>query len=107
MVNDRKPHRIRARMKDNVAVVKVLIRHPMETGRRKNAVTGEQIPRHFIRELRCEHNGAPVLTADWSWGVARNPYLSFRILEARPGDRVRIQWSDNRGKDDAIETVVS
>ncbi len=107
MANYRKPHKIRARMKGNAALVKVLIRHPMETGRRKDGVTGERVPRHFIRELRCEHNGEPVLTADWSWGVARNPYLSFRILEARPGDRVRIQWRDNRGEDDAIETLVS
>jgi len=107
MASNRKSHRIRAKMQDNVAVVKVLIRHPMDTGRRKDKVTGEKIPRHFIRELRCEHNGEPVLTADWSWGVASNPYLSFRILEARPGDRVRIQWSDNRGEDDSIEAVVS
>ncbi len=107
MANNRKPHRIRARMKENVAVVKVLIRHPMETGRRKDKITGKQIPAHFIRELRCEHNGDVVLTADWSWGIARNPYLAFRILDAKPGDDVRIQWIDNRGEDDAIEAVVS
>ena len=107
MASNRKSHRIRARMKDNVAVVKAIIRHPMETGRRKDKLTGAQIPRHFIRELRCEHNGEPVLTADWSWGVARNPYLSFHLLAAQRGDRVRIQWSDNRGEDGAIETVVS
>ena len=94
-------------MRDELAVVKVLIRHPMETGRRKDKTTGATIPRHFIRELRCEHNGDTVLTADWSWGVARNPYLSFHLLAAQRGDRVRIQWSDNRGEDGAIETVVS
>ena len=107
MASNRKPHRIRARMKDNLALVKVLIRHPMESGRRKDKVTGEKIPRHFIRELSCEHNGETVLSADWGWGVASNPYLSFRILGARPGDRVRVQWTDNRGEQDAIETVVS
>ncbi len=107
MANDRKSHKIRARMKGNAALVKVLIRHPMETGRRKDRVTDEPIARHFIRELHCEHNGKPVLSADWSWGVARNPYLAFRILEARPGDRVRVRWIDNRGEDGAIETVVS
>ena len=106
MANDRKSHKIRARMKDNAALVKVLIRHPMENGRRRDGLTGELIPRHFIRELHCEHNGKPVLSADWSWGVAPNPYLSFRILEAHPGDRVRVRWSDNRGEDGAIETVV-
>ena len=107
MANNRKSHKIRAKMKDNVAVVKILIRHPMETGRRIDKVTGERIPRRFIREIRCEHNGESVLTADWSWGVASNPYLSFRILDATRGDNVRVQWIDNRGENDTLEAIVS
>ncbi len=106
MAGNRKSHRIRAKMQGTAALVKVLIRHPMETGRRKDKLSGEQIPRHFIRELRCEHNGLPVLIADWSWGIASNPYLSFRILDARPGDEVRIAWSDNQGREDAVATQV-
>ena len=106
MAGNRKSHRIRAKMRGNAAMVKVLIRHPMETGRRKDKQTGERIPRHFIRELRCEHNGASVLSADWSWGIAANPYLSFQILDARPGDEVRIAWTDNQGREDAVATQV-
>ena len=106
MAGNRKSHRIRAKMQGEAAMVKVLIRHPMETGRRKDKLTGAQIPRHFIRELRCEHNGQPVLSADWSWGIASNPYLSFRILEAGPGDEVRIAWTDNQGREDAVATRV-
>ena len=106
MAGNNTPHRIRATMQQNIALVKVLIRHPMETGRRRDTTTGKTIPRHFIRELQCELNGEPVLRADWSWGVARNPYLSLRILAARPGDRVLIRWSDNRSNSEAIETVV-
>ncbi|HIP53529.1 MAG TPA: hypothetical protein EYH03_05910 [Chromatiales bacterium] len=41
------------------------------------------------------------------WGGARNPYLSFRILEAESGGKVRIQWVDNLGKEESIETVIS
>ena len=107
MAGNRRPHRIRAKMRDNEAVVKVLIRHPMESGRRRDEATGEQISRHFIRELHCEHNGETVLSVDWSWGVTRNPYLAFRIQEAHPGDRVRIHWTDNLGEQDAVETFVS
>jgi len=69
MANDRSPHKMRVSMKDKVALVKVLIRHPMETGRRKDKMTGRNIPRYFIRELRCDYNGETVLTADWSGGA--------------------------------------
>ena len=43
----------------------------------------------------------------WSWGMARNPYLSIRIREAKTGDRVRVQWTDDRGETEAIEALVS
>ena len=107
MASKRKPHRMKVKMNDGIAVAKILIQHPMETGRRQDKVTGEKIPRHFIRELRCEHNGETVLNADWNWGVARDPYLSFHILDARPGDRVRVEWIDSLGQEDAVETTVS
>ena len=85
----------------------MLLQHPMETGRRKDPATGLKIPRHFIRELVCEHNGNPVLRTQWSWGMARNPYLSFHIREARPGDSVKLYWSDDMGATDEVETVVT
>ncbi len=106
MTRKKRTHKIRARMKNGMAEVKLLLQHPMETGNRTDPLTGLKVPRHFIRTLDCEHNGTTVLDADWSWGMGRNPYLSFRIREARVGDRVRIHWSDDRGKDDALETVV-
>jgi sulfur-oxidizing protein SoxZ len=100
-------HKLNARMTDGMAEVKLLLRHPMETGNRKEPRTGLRVPRHFIRELVCEHNGEPVLRTQWSWGMARNPYLSIRIREGRSGDRVRVQWTDDQGAVDAIEAVVS
>lgn len=101
-----KTHKMRARMKDGAAEIKLLLQHPMETGNRTDPLTGGKIPRHFIREFRCEHNGSEVLSADWGWGVSRNPFLSFRIKGARPGDTVRASWVDNKGVAGSIETRV-
>jgi len=100
-------HKIRARMREGGAEVKVLLQHPMETGNRSDRTTGLKVPRHFIRELVCEHNGKIVLSTDWSWGMARNPYISFRIRHASPGDRISVRWRDDRGAEDTIEAVVS
>jgi sulfur-oxidizing protein SoxZ len=100
-------HKLNARIKDGMAEGKLLLRHPMETGNRKEPSTGIKVPRHFIRERICEHNGSPVLRTQWSGGMARNPCLSIRIREAKTGDRVRIQWTDDRGETDANEAVVS
>lgn len=100
-------HKMRARLRGGAAEVKVLIQHPMETGNRRDPITGLKVPRLFIRELTCEHNGRVVLRAYWSWGMARNPYLGFRIQGARKGDRVRMYWSDSGGVSDSVEARVA
>ena len=107
MAEQMNTHKIRARMKDGMAEVKMLLQHPMETGNRKDPETGLKIPRHFIRELTCEHHGNAVLSTQWSWGIARNPYLALRIREASPGDRVRVYWSDDTGATDEVETILT
>jgi sulfur-oxidizing protein SoxZ len=98
--------RIRARLKDGLVNVKVLMRHPMETGSRKHPATGALLPRHFIREVVCEHNGSAVLTLDWGWGVAADPYLSFDILDGKAGDLITVRWEDNQGASGRLETEV-
>lgn len=99
-------HRIRARMRGGAAEIKLLLQHPMETGNRRDPVTNIKVPRHFIREVRCEHKGIEVLSCDWSWGVSRNPFLSFRVTGAQPGDAITVTWSDSEGVSDSIETPI-
>ncbi len=98
--------RIRARVQGDVAEVRSLIRHPMETGLRKNKKTGNAIPAHFIKQVNCEHNGNKVMTANWSAAISTNPYLAFDIKGAKSGDTVKISWTDNEGKSDSAEVNV-
>jgi sulfur-oxidizing protein SoxZ len=45
------PMKIRATLQGDVADIKVLMNHPMETGQRKDAKTGQAIPAHFIQTV--------------------------------------------------------
>ncbi|MEN8167516.1 MAG: thiosulfate oxidation carrier complex protein SoxZ [Pseudomonadota bacterium] len=99
-------HKILAKMQQGKPVVKLLIRHPMETGNRTDKLTGGKIPRHFIREIHCRHNAKRVLTGYWNWGMALNPYLAFRLKEGKQGDVITIDWVDNRGATESIETRI-
>ena len=92
------PMRMRITRKGDVADVKMLIFHPMETGYRKDKVTGEIIPKHFIQTLQAMHNGTTVLEVEWSRSVSRNPFLHFRLEGAKSGDKVAIAWQDNFGQ---------
>ena len=100
------PMKIRATMQGDGADVKVLMSHPMETGQRKNE-KGELVPQHFITQVTATHNGKPVLNAQWSQAVSRNPFLGFKVKGAKPGDKITVGWVDNKGDKSSIETTVA
>jgi sulfur-oxidizing protein SoxZ len=99
--------KIRARLHGDIADVKVLMAHPMETGLRKDPITGDLIPLHFIQHVFATHNGKTVLDAQWSQAVSKNPFINFRILGAKPGDKVTVNWEDNKGEKASIETTLN
>jgi len=99
--------RARVSLKDHTATVKVLIQHPMETGLVKDKRTGQAIPAHFIKDIKCLHNGEVVLQADWGIAISKNPYLSFDIDKAKVGDKINIAWLDNMGKSDNKTITIS
>ena len=99
--------KIRAKVDGDVATVKALISHPMDTGLVKDKKTGKLIPAHFIQEVTCEHNGTNVMTALWGPAISKNPYLSFKFKGAKAGDTLKLSWVDNKGESDSTETKVS
>ncbi len=98
--------RIRAKAKGSTVTVKALITHPMETGMRKDKKTGNKIPAHYIKEVKCEHGGKTVVNAQWGPAVSKNPYLSFAFTGAKAGDSVKLSWVDNKGGSDSAEAKV-
>ena len=71
--------KVRAKAKGDTVTVKALIKHPMETGLRKDKKTGKVIPAHFIQEVVCKHNGTVVNTGYWGTGVSKDPYMAFKF----------------------------
>ncbi|PXW93417.1 sulfur compound chelating protein SoxZ [Sphaerotilus hippei] len=97
--------RIRAQAVGDRTTVRVLMSHEMESGQRRDE-TGAPVPAWYIREVSAELEGRTVMTAQWGPSVSKNPFLQFDIRGARPGDRVRITWIDNRGEQRSDEAIV-
>jgi sulfur-oxidizing protein SoxZ len=89
--------KIRAKSTNGVTTVKSLMSHEMETGLRKDKETGNAIPAHFIQEVTAKWKDQVVMTAFWSGGVSKNPYLSFKFNGGEAGDPIEITWVDNQG----------
>lgn len=98
----KKTIKLRAKMKGDQVQVKALIKHPMETGRRKDKSSGELIPAHFIQQVVCKHKDRVVLTADWGGSISKNPYIAFDFPGGAEGDPVELAWTDNKGESDSI-----
>lgn len=90
-----------------ITEVKALIKHPMETGMRIEQSTGEFIPAHFIEEVVCEHQGKVVMSAIWSAGISKDPYIAFRFKDGKVGDKVKLKWKDNKNDTDEAEIDIT
>ncbi len=100
------PMRIRAQAQGSSAVVRVLMSHEMETGQRKDSA-GKTIPAWFIQEVNATHNGKTVLNAEWGPAVSKNPFLQFTVKGAKAGDKITVNWVDNRGEKRSDEATVT
>ena len=98
--------KMRAQLKGDETVVKVLMSHPMETGRKKDDFD-QVIPIHFVQLVTATLNGKIVLEAQWGTGISKNPYLTFKLKGANLGDTVVVTWHDNIGKTATQSIIVT
>jgi sulfur-oxidizing protein SoxZ len=80
--------------------LRVLMTHPMTT-----AQSGQ--PLHFIQNITVKVNGKPVVEAEVSQAVSRNPVFSFRLKGGVKGDKIEVSWLDNKGESNRIEGAVA
>ena len=90
------PLRIRATEKDGEIDVKVLMKHDMESGQRKDAA-GAIIPAWHITNLIATVNGKQVFAAQFGPAISKDPFLNFKFKGAAKGDEVIVYWEDTKG----------
>jgi thiosulfate oxidation carrier complex protein SoxZ len=90
----------------NITELKIIIVHPMRTGRSKND-DGQLMPAHFMQLMQVILNGAVIVDAQTGTGISRNPYFTFYLKDARIGDVIAVNWQDNRGFSGHGEVTVS
>ena len=96
--------KVKAKLSGDVAQIKSLMLHPMETGARKDPDSGLIIPAHHITQLIFTNNGKQVMVANFSTAISKNPYFSFSFKGAKAGDNLKVSWVDNLGEKSELET---
>jgi sulfur-oxidizing protein SoxZ len=99
------PMRVRAIEKDGIVDVKILMKHDMESGQRKDA-SGKVIPAWFISALNVKAQGKDVFNAQFGPAVSKDPFLNFKYKGAK-GDKLVVNWVDTKGDKRTDEATVS
>jgi sulfur-oxidizing protein SoxZ len=99
------PMRVRAAESGGVVDVKILMKHDMESGLRKDA-SGKAVPAWFIKTLNVKAQGKDVLNAEFGTAVSKDPFLNFKYKGAK-GDKIVVSWLDSKGDTRTDETTAS
>ena len=102
-----KQTKIRIKTQDGVTDVLVLVSHPMETGLRVDPKTKEKVPPHFIQKMSFFLDGKEVASSDLGTAVAKDPLIGIKLKGAKPGAKLKVTWSDNKGESASEETTIS
>lgn len=94
------PMKMRATLGSGHTDVRVLMTHPMTTAQSNQ-------PLHFIQNITVKQNGRPVVEAQISQAISRNPVFTFRIKGGAKGDKIEVSWLDNKGETSSIEAAVA
>jgi sulfur-oxidizing protein SoxZ len=100
------PMKIRAQMKGDIAEIRVLMSHAMETGQRKDS-DGKTVPAHHIQTVTVALNGKTVVSGQTGGSVSRNPVFGFKVKGAKAGDKVAVTWVDNKGDSRTDEATIA
>ncbi|WP_333824062.1 thiosulfate oxidation carrier complex protein SoxZ [Pinisolibacter sp.] len=81
--------------KGEVFQVKTLLKHPMESGNRKDE-SGKALPRKIINKFVCKANGKEVFASDFYTSVSADPFLTFH-LKLEETSKLQFEWYDDDG----------
>lgn len=92
--------RVKAKASDGTTEVKMMAKHEMETGQRKDK-NGEVIPALYLQNVVVKHSDKIVFEANLGPAVSKNPYLAFSFAGGAAGETIEITWLENSGKSGA------
>lgn len=88
--------KVKAKEKSGVVKVKMLVKHPMETGRRKDK-EGQTIAAHHLTEVKVDYKGEVVFHGEFGTAVSKDPFMAFAFKGVK-GDTFNVNSVDNLGK---------
>ena len=90
----------------NSALVRILMNHEMETGLRLDP-GGRTTSAWFIQTVVIRHLEKTVMTLQCGPAISKNPFFQFTLRNAKAGEKISVQWTDNRGETRSDEATIA
>jgi sulfur-oxidizing protein SoxZ len=91
--------------KGDLVEVRSRVRHPMETGHRRD-LNGRAVPRDILNRLTVTYGGQTVLEAEMFPAVAANPFIAFKLRAGESGP-VTFTWTGDDGKSESASAQLT
>ena len=88
-----------AKVRNGVADVKLLVKHPMASGK----IGGGKGDPKFINHLSVKLGSRLVYDMYPTSAISKNPYIRFGFKGAKKGDKITVEWKDNTGASEKKE----
>ena len=75
-------------------------------GQRKDAA-GNTVPAHFIQTITIDVGGKRVIQGNTGTSISRNPVFGFKVKGAKAGEKVVVNWVDNKGDKRTDEATIA
>ncbi|MGE4419085.1 MAG: thiosulfate oxidation carrier complex protein SoxZ [Sulfurimonas sp.] len=95
--------KIKAKIKDDVTEVKILLDSPM-AGKEEAAL--KKIEEDYLTHVTAKVGGKVVWEASTGPFLSKNPYFKFEFKGAKKGDKLVIETINNKGKTDKDEAAI-
>lgn len=96
--------RIIARESNGVVTVKAIVRHPNESGFRKDE-NGKTVPANHLTSAIALLNGRKLMELHLGPSISKNPLISFQY-NGNKGEKIKLSLADNHNKKYSIDTIV-
>lgn len=100
------PIRIRALIQGEIADIRILMQHPMETGQRRDE-NGQALAMHFIQLFTVKLNGQLLIEGQLNTSISKNPLFAFKARGVKAGDKLSVHWTDNNGAERQDEMTIA
>jgi sulfur-oxidizing protein SoxZ len=87
--------KIKAKLKDDIVNVKVMVKHPMLT---YDQAKKKGKDANFITHITAKVGDKVVYDMSTSQFLSKNPLFKFKFKGGKAGDKVEVTWTDLKGE---------